>query len=215
MRHIVCEQGSREWLHVKAGVVSASNLHRVMTPSKMKLAAASEGYCHELLAEQVLGRPLDDATTSFMQRGTEYEQKARDWYSLQRDTDIERVGFLLRDDGRVGCSPDALVGTVGGLEIKVPSAKTHMGYLIDGVDENYRCQIQGSLWITGRRWWDFVSYNPELPSLLVRIERDEAFIAALDKTCAQFLAYVDECKDRLRGRGLFANFAPEPLRVVA
>lgn len=214
MIRIACEQGSAEWLQAKAGIVSASNLHRIITPKTMKMSAGVDNYARELIAEQLLGRPLDDATTDFMQRGTELEDDARGWYCLQRDCDVERVGFLLRDDGRVGCSPDALAGEDGGLEIKCPSAAVHVGYLLDGIDEKYRCQIQGSLWITGRDWWDFVSYNPELPSLLLRFQRDEEFITALDRIAGQFLSYLDESKIKLQRIGLFADYQRPALKIA-
>lgn len=207
-------QGTAEWLKAKAGIVSASNMHRVITPKTMKPSGGWDTYCHELIAEQLLGRPLDDATTQFMQRGNLLEKSARDWYSLQRDVDVEQVGFLLRDDHRAGCSPDGLVGDVGGVEIKCPAAATHIGYMLDGTEE-YRCQIQSSLLFTGRQWWDFVSYNPELPPVLERVERDEAFITKADQILGQFLEYVEECKERLHKKGLFPDYERAPLRIVA
>lgn len=216
MIRLAVEQGSREWLQAKAGIVSASNLHKVLTPSTMKPSKSMDAYAHELLAEQLLGMPLDDATSQFMERGTLLEKAARDWYELQKDVDVERVGFIMRDDGRVGCSPDGLVGEDGGLEIKCPSAAVHLGYLINGPDEKFRCQVQGSLWICKRAHWDFVSHNPDLPSLLVRFERDEKFINALALAVEQLLDYINECKEKLqREYGLFEGFEREPLRVVA
>lgn len=214
MIRLAVEQGSAEWLQAKAGIVSASNLTRVMTPKTLKLSGSADKYCCELIAEQLLGRPLDDATTSFMQRGTTFEAEARKWYELQSDCTAERVGFLLRDDGRVGCSPDGLVGDDGGLEIKCPSAAVHISYLLGEFTEEYRSQIQGSLWITGRTFWDFVSYNPELPSLLHRFTRDEPFIAALDKTVTQFLAYVDDQKAKLAATGQFPDLHVPTLRIA-
>jgi len=152
-------QGTKEWLDAKLGIPSASNFDRILTPKTMKVSSAMAGYCHELLAEKVLGHPLDDATSQFMQRGTLEEKAARAWYGLQQDVDVEEVGFLLRDDGRVGCSPDGLVGNDGGLEIKTPNAQTHVGYMLGEVKDKYTCQIQGGMWITEREWWDFVSYR--------------------------------------------------------
>jgi hypothetical protein len=213
MIHIDCEQGSRAWLMAKVGIPSASNFHRVLTPKTLKASSAAEGYAHELLAEMVLGRPLDDATTEFMQRGTLLEKSARDWYSLQHDVDVTRVGFLMSDDRRVGCSPDGLIGEDGGLEIKCPSAPVHIGYLLGDAADKYRCQVQGALWITGRSYWDFVSYNPDLPPCMLRFERDEKFIAALAGAVAAFIDVLAMWKRHLAGLGLFPEL--EATRKIA
>jgi hypothetical protein len=87
------------------------------------------------------------------------------------------------------------VGDDGGLEIKVPGAVQHVAYLRGGgVPEEYRLQIQGSLYVTGRKWWDTVSYNPAMPSALVRVERDEECIAAIAKALDVF------CGELARGQ---------------
>lgn len=215
MIHIECEQGSREWLMAKVGIPSASGAHRIITPATMKLSKSIDAYCDELLAEMILGRPLDDATTEFMQRGTLLEREARQWYEFQRECDVQDVGFLLTDDRRFGCSPDGLVGEDVGLEIKCPSAAVHVGYMRGVAKEKYRCQIQAGLWVTGRKYWDFVSYNPDLPPALVRFERDEEFIAKLAQAVGQFLNYLDTCKIGMqRDYGLFPDFELQPLRVA-
>ena len=201
MIHLDVEQGSRAWLDAKVGIPSASNFHRLITPKTMKPSSAADGYMHELLAERILGRPLDDATTSFMQRGTVVEKAARDWYALQVDQDVEQVGFILTDDRRAGCSPDGFVGTTGGLEIKCPSAAVHIGYVLGEAADKYRCQVQGGLWITGREYWDFVSYNPDLPNVLLRFERDEKFIAALADAVAGFCVDLDIAAAKLAHLG--------------
>lgn len=210
------EQGTRAWLDAKVGIPSASNFHRIITPKTLKLSSSVTKYRQELLAELALGMPLDDATTEFMQRGTLQEKAARDWYSLQRDCDVEKVGFLLRDDRRVGCSPDGLVGADGGLEIKTPAAKGHLGHMLGDSEDDHRCQVQGAMWLTGRAWWDLVSYNPDLPPVLRRYERDEKFIAAMADCVEQFLSFLDEGKEQLqRDYGLFEEFRRPDLKVVA
>lgn len=214
MIRLMMEQGTREWLQAKCGIVSASNLSRIITKS-MKPSTSQAAYCHELLAETLIGRPLDDATSQFMQRGTAFEDEARKWYALQQDVDVEQVGFLLRDDGRVGCSPDGLIGEDGGVEIKTPAAAKHVAFLLGEVPEEWKAQIQGSLWITGREWWDFVSYNPELPSVLLRVKRDEPFIAAMETEVEKFLAYVEDMKARLRHQGVLQDGGGPMLKVVA
>lgn len=191
-----CEQGSPEWIKARLGIPTASQFSRIITPKTMKLSGSVDSYLCELLAEQMLGTQVNDENNDFMMRGTGLELDAVSFYELQRDTEAQRVGFCLADDRRYGCSPDRLVGEDGGLEIKCPSAPTHVSYMLD-VTEKYRPQVQGALWITGRKWWDFLSYNPELPPVLVRFERDEEFITALSKCMAQFLSYMDESREKL------------------
>jgi len=215
MIRVDVEQGTKAWLDAKIGIPGASSFHKIITPKTGKMSASAAGYCHELLAEQLIGRPLDDATSDFMQRGTIMEHEARKWYELQTDYDVEQVGFLLRDDRSAGCSPDGLIGTDGGLEIKCPAAHTHVGYLLGDAQEKYRCQIQGGLWITERQWWDFCSYNPELPPVMIRFQRDDEFIAKLAECVAQFTEYMHESKLKLQAMGLFEDFEFPPMRIVA
>lgn len=198
-----CEQGTTEWAQARLGIPTASNFDKIITAKTMKLSTQIEGYAYRLIAEQVLKTPLDDATSGFMLRGSILERKAVQFYELQRDAETTPVGFVLRDDRRVGCSPDRFVGDEGLLEIKCPAAHTHIGYLLDEEGIGYRAQVQGQLWITGRAWCDTVSYNPDMPPAIARQERDDAFIAKLAACVEQFLAYVDECKLRLVRRGYF------------
>jgi hypothetical protein len=202
MKILSVEQGSQEWLDARIGVLTASSLDRVMTPKKREPSSQMAKLAHEMLAEVILGQPLASASTGFMERGKDLEGEARAWYEMETDGDVERVGFITREDGRVGCSPDGLVGDVGGLEIKCPSAGTHVAYLLGGPGEDYVCQVQGCLWITGRAWWDFVSYCPGFPPYLQRFTRDEAFIASLSKCVDQFLALYDQYWAKLGNMGL-------------
>lgn len=210
------EQGTTEWAQARLGIPTASQFHRILTPKTMKLSSQADGYMCQLLAEQLLGEAQDDATSGLMLRGTLLEQRAVSYYELQTECDTVPVGFVMRDDKRVGASPDRFVGKDGLLEIKVPSAKNHLEYMLDDEGVGYRAQVQGQLWIAEREWCDTLSYNPELPPALVRQNRDEKFIKALAETVDQFLNYMDESKRRLQKRyGLFAGFEVPQLKVVA
>lgn len=201
MIRVDVKQGSPEWIQARLGLPTASQFHRLITPKTMKPSSAADGYLRELLAEQMLGESVSDASSEFMVRGTSLEASAVQFYQLQRDVDVETVGLLLRDDRKVGCSPDRLVGEDGGLEIKCPSAAVHVGYMLDGFDAEHRCQVQGCLWITGRQWWDLLSYNPFLPPVLVRMERDEEFIGKLEEVVDRFLMAFREAREKLIARG--------------
>lgn len=207
-------QGTTEWSQLRLGIPTASQFARVLTPKTMKTSGQMADYAHELLAEQVLGVPLDNASSGFMQRGTIMERKAADWYEFERGVDTDPVGFILRDDRRVGCSPDRFVGNDGMLQIKVPAADTHIAYLLDDEGIGYRCQVQGELWLAERDWIDTLSWHPDMPSALVRQHRDEKFITALAAAVRQLLEYMDECKLKLQKKGLFAGERVPDLRIA-
>lgn len=188
MKVLNVEQGSPEWVNARLGLPTSSQFHRIITPRTAKPSSAQLRYMADLLAERALNVSLDPAVNALMERGGSLEREAAAWYELTQGLAVSKVGLCLTDDGRIGCSPDRLVGDDGGLEIKCPSPGMHMMYLsgFDAVADDYRCQCQGAMWITGRRWWDTVSYHPDLPPALVRAERDEDFISALAEAVSGF-----------------------------
>lgn len=190
------EQGSPEWVAARLGIPTASQFHRLITPKTRKASSQSAGYRNELLAEWLFGLPADAAKSGYMDRGGELEADAAAWYEMRNDCDTRKLGFALRDDRRVGCSPDRMVGDRGGLEIKCRSAPIHIGYLLGDADEAY-CQVQGCMWVCEREWWDFLAYHPLMPAYSARIERDDAFIAQLEIAVNLFLEGMDEMKDKL------------------
>ena len=198
---VECEQGSQAWLNARLGIPTASQFDRILSPKTLKPSASAEGYRHELLAEWLLGEPIDTVNTEWMQRGIELEPRAVQFYEFQRDIETTRIGFCLTDDRLAGCSPDRLVGDDGGLEIKCPSAKVHVGYLIDGVAGAHIAQVQGCMWVTGRAWWDVMSFNPSLPPSLVRVQRDAKFMAALDEALPAFTTKLGEMREKLTAMG--------------
>lgn len=183
------EQGTPEWLRARMGRPTASKFKSIMTPKTRKPSASAHGYMCSLLAERVFGVPTDDATTDFMQRGSILEHRAVSYYELTAGVETTKVGFIMDDDGRYGCSPDRLIGEDGLLEVKCPSAAVHISALLGHEDDEYFSQCQGQMLVTGRKWVDNLFYNPALPPRIVRIKRDDEFIAAsmsvLDEFCAK------------------------------
>jgi hypothetical protein len=214
MKRFDVVQGTTEWANLRLGIPTASQFHRIVTPGKLEFSKQSSDYINELLAEQVLGVPMDNATSGFMERGSVLEKKAIDFYELKRGVDVDRVGFVLRDDEKVGCSPDFFVEEDGLGEIKVPAADTHIAYLLDEDGIGYRLQVQGQLWLCGREWSDTLSYNPEMPAALVRQHRDEKVIKALELGVARFLEAMDDAKEKLQKKGLFKDFKRADLKVA-
>lgn len=207
MKIIDCIQGSAEWKQARIGLVTASNMSKIITPKTMKPSASMEKYAYEILAEEILGRPLEDASSGFMERGHDLEVEARDWYGWEKDVDVTRVGLIVRDDGLVGCSPDGLIGADGGMEIKVPSAGVHVSYLLSDPGPEYFAQIQATLWITERKWWDFVSYCPGFPGVIVRFARNEEFITKMDACVKEMLGILDGHRKTLREMGALPDLA--------
>jgi len=193
------EQGTQEWLDARLGIPTASNFSRVCTPKTMKRSSSQDGYLDELLAEWMIGASLDSDITDLMLRGTELEGDARRLYQFQRDVDVQQVGLCLTDDRRVGASPDALVGEDGGLELKSPTAKVQAHYLRTGtVADTYKCQVQGCLWVCEREWWDVLAFHPEMPHSLIRVERDDEFIAVLSEYVMEFCDKLEAAKLAVR-----------------
>jgi hypothetical protein len=188
MIHIECEQGSLEWHMARRGIPTASGFSRIMTPKTMKLAAAHVEYACELIGDLFsLDEPEEGYESKAMTHGILNEPEARAWYEMETNQTVTRAGFIVTDDQRFGCSPDGLVGEDGGLELKCPQTKTHVRYLLNGkqVPDEYKAQVHGNIIVTGRAWWDFLSYCPGLPPLLVRVEPD-AYTLALKRCLEQF-----------------------------
>lgn len=194
------KQRTPEWHWAKLGIPSASSFDRILTPKTLKPSTQAKDYMMKLLAEWLTGIPHNEAASGFMDRGTKLEEEALRWYEYEHDLVVERVGLVLADDRMVACSPDGLVGEEGGLEIKCPSASTHVDYLLNGLDE-YRGQVQGALWLTERKWWDLVSYCPGLPKKVVRFEPDPEYAEAMEKAMGNFLSHLQLSREHLARLG--------------
>lgn len=215
MISIDVRQGSAEWHTARLGIPTASHFSNIITPKTRKPSASAEKYMNELLAAWMTGIPADAAESQYMTRGTELEASARSYYEFVRDVTVQRVGFCLLDDHSAGCSPDGLVGNEGGLEIKCPGASKHVENLIEMTDDHFT-QVQGCMFVTGRKWWDLLSYHPEMPAALVRIERDETYLAALAPALAAFTEKLEAKRRRLIELGCTPaeSLAPEFLATL-
>lgn len=196
-----CAQGSSAWLDLHIGRPSASGMDRILTVKTRKPSAQADKYAIELCTGWLLGQLPDATATGFMLRGLELETEAVAYYEFIKDVTVDRVGFCTTDDGRVGCSPDFLVGDDGGGEIKCLSAVHHVGALLGATDDAYVLQVQACLWVTGRSWWDRLWFNPAIQPLIVRVERDEETIGQLAENVEAFLARLTEMKTKLLALG--------------
>lgn len=206
-----CVQGSSEWLALRAGIPTSSEFDKIITPKTGRPSGQAENYMFGLIAERLMGHPRIEFMSHWMDRGSQMEAEAVHFYEFQRDVETVKIGFITNDAGTVGASPDRSVGEDGLLEIKVPKEHTHVGYLLKHhVDAEYFPQVQGQLWISGRQWADILSYHPEMPPALIRVERDEAFIRMLAAAVTTFSEVLEAHYQLLIDRGLGRKQAGYP-----
>lgn len=190
-------QGSAEWKQQRLGKVTASRVADVVAKTKTGWSAARANYAAQLIAERLTGSIAENFTNAAMQWGTETEPQARAAYTLQTDLVVEEVGFIGHPSLEMsGASPDGLIGDDGMIEIKCPNTATHLETLLgEEIDGKYIKQMQWQMACTGRKWCDFVSFDPRLPLHLQlsisRVMRDEEMIASLTKDISEFLAEID------------------------
>ena len=181
------KQYSDSWWAARRGRPSASRFGDILQPVKMQLGKGAESYACELIGDllDMNYGPKDEFATSAMRSGTVMEPHIRRYYEFQRDIEVQEVGLCESDDGRFTGSPDGLCADDGVLELKHPTPKVQIKYLLDGgVPAEYLGQVHGHLIVTGRKWVDFLSYVPGLPELLIRVEPDgytEKLAIALDE----------------------------------
>lgn len=154
-------------------------------------------YLAQLAGEIITGEPMVNYVSADMERGKLMEDEARDLYAFTTGADLHRVGFIR--DGDKGASPDSLIGEDGGLEIKSAAAHVQIARLLDNeLPSEHKAQVQGSLWVSGRKWWDLVSYCPKLPLFVVRVHRDEEYIAKIAAAVDLFNAELRRTVEYIR-----------------
>jgi putative phage-type endonuclease len=183
---------------LRAGKVTASRVADVLSKVKSGESAGRKNLKMDLVAERLTGKPTDSFTNSAMQWGTEQEPFARIAYEAYKGIFVEQIPFV--DHPTIewfGCSPDGLVGEDGLLEIKAPNTTTHIEYLQEGKPPSrYVPQMMAQMACTGRKWCDFCSYDPRLPLdlqlFVVRLERDDKYIADMESEIIKFLQEVED-----------------------
>lgn len=197
-------QGSEEWFQARIGVVTASRFSDVLASVKSGEAAARYNYKAEIIAERLTGKRAESYTSPAMAWGNQYEAEARAIYAAIKGVEVAETGLVKHKTIKAGASPDGLVGSDGLIEIKAPNTATHIMTMLSGVSpKKYYAQMQGQMWITGRKWCDFVSYDPRLDAkraiFITRVERDDDYIESLEDAVLDFLEEVDELITQLEG----------------
>lgn len=187
-------QGTDAWHELRRGILTASEMHLIMTAKTRKVANNDKARAHmaELLAQRITGRVEPGFVSWDMERGHADEHDMRDIYRREF-ADVEEVGFITRDFGNgvvIGYSPDGLVGADGAIEGKSRKPKLQVATILaDEMPEEYAIQVQTGLLVSGRAWIDFISYSAGLPMMVKRIRRDEDMIADIQRIASDF--YVE------------------------
>jgi putative phage-type endonuclease len=191
------EQGTDEWLAARCGIVTASVVGQLITPKTVKPAANdySRALTASLVAERITGYVEPTFPSRDMERGTLSEPIARDIYAEHYKVTVDQVGFMVREesDWKLGYSPDGLVGDDGLIEIKAPRQKTHLATILaDEVPLEYMAQVQAGLFVSGRKWADFISYNGGMPLYVKRVLPDERWQKAIVEAVTAFEANAEQ-----------------------
>jgi len=181
-----CKQGTPKWHALRAGKPTASVFSRLVTSSGIE-SKQIEKYARYLAIELFNGIATDNfGGNQHTERGHELEPEARADYEMDNQVIVEQVGFCTDKLQRYGCSPDGLTGKDGGYEAKSKSDACHLDmllqYEIDGqTPYEHIAQCQGSLFITGRKWWDLHMYHKKMRSVTIRQYPDQLYFKTLRK----------------------------------
>ena len=197
-------QRSDDWYAARCGKATASRFKDVMARLKNGNPAADrQRYLTELVVERLTGQPVPAYENAAMRWGAEQEAAARAAYEQRTRVAVEETGFIAHDVLMAGCSSDGLVDWDGLIEIKCPyNSAVHIETLLNGMPAEHMPQVQGQMWITGREWCDFVSFDPRMPEPLQlyvqRIHADPKAIADLAFGVSAFLKEVGAQVEALR-----------------
>ena len=199
------EQRTEEWFAARLGKVTASRVADVLAKIKSGESASRKNYKMELVVQRLTNKVGESFTNAAMEWGTEQEPFARMAYEAYTGTFVKEEGFV--DHPTIegfGCSPDGIVGE-GLIEIKCPNTANHIETVLENKSPSkYIPQMQCQMACTGAKWCDFVSFDPRVPEdlqlLVVRVERDQEYIDAMEVEVKQFLSEVLDLFNQLKAR---------------
>jgi len=189
-------QGSTEWFYQRLGKVTASRVADVIAKTKTGYSTSRDNYMAQFVVERLTFTKTESYTNAAMQWGTDTEPFARAAYEATQGVMVEEVGFVRHPTIEwAGASPDGLVGDDGCIEIKCPNTLTMIETLLSQkVPGKYFTQMQFQLACTGRKWCDYVVFDPRMPAkaqlFVKRVDRDDAYIAEIEAEIVKFLAEV-------------------------
>jgi len=209
--HLIAPQGTDAWFSERIGAVTASmfaECRKTMKSgvNKGEYSQKAKDYAFKLAVERISGELFDDPQFDPWQakRGRDLEPEARIAYEEKQGILVEQTGLALTEDRLFGSSVDGLVDEDGTIEVKCFLAPAKLAPILfendigDCVD-----QIQGGLWISGRKWCDFILFCPALKCInkhitVIRIHRNDEYIAELEVDILKFNQYVNQLEELLR-----------------
>lgn len=199
-------QRSQEWFALRAGRLTGSRFGDLMAVTRSGPSTSRKNLIATLAVERITGACVETYSNGAMQRGSELEPEARAAYEAHTGELVAEQAFVIHPRLTfVGVSPDGLIGDDGLIEIKCPAAmaKHSDALLTGGHAVEYAWQVQGQIWVTGRRWCDVVSYDPRYPDglqlAIKRVERDEIAIKKLEAECVAADDEISAMVERLMG----------------
>ena len=198
---IDCEQRSEQWYLSRIGMPTASEYATVMATGRGGGESKTRRtYMLKLAGEIITRKPMENYTNAYMERGVIMEDEARDFYEFINGGSLTRVGFII--NGQTGCSPDALIGSKGMLEIKTALPHILIDLLLrDEFPPEHKAQCQGGLWVAEREWIDIAIYWPGLPLFVKRAYREDKYIAEIAAAIDQFNDELQKTVDFVRQYG--------------
>lgn len=207
---VECRQGSPEWHQARAGAITASMFSTARKrlksgPNKGDYSEAAKDYAFRVAIERISSQPLDEGFETWqMRRGHDLEEEARIAHESATGLLVDLAGFVLTDDRKFGASADGLIDGDGGCEYKCLVAPDRIRDVLlnDDISE-FKDQVQGCMWVTGRSWWHFCMYCPALAPVgkelyLMHVKRDDDYIEALEQDLIAFERLVTEYETILR-----------------
>ena len=202
------QQGTEEWLELRAGCITASSFKSLVTSRGEKATAFTrDTYLNQVIAERLTGKPVDTFKNADMERGNEREGAARDLFAAIMEVDVKEIGFHLHSDYDIGCSPDGLFTLESadtGVEIKSPRASTHVRYMRNKkLPVEYVQQVQLSMWLLEVDRYFFFSYHPDLKPLIVEVKRDDQYIDKAVPILIEAAKYVKSETEKLNEQSIY------------
>jgi exodeoxyribonuclease (lambda-induced) len=203
VRFVECKQGEPGWFAARCGKITASCFAEAISTTSRASgtrkagdpSAAAERYAADLALERISGQPHGEPPKAWvLDRGHEMEAIARRLYEGRTGAFVTEAGICLTDDEIFGYSTDGLVDDDGLIEIKAPIDSTKIHHILTTGDlSEYLHQMQGGMWITGRKWTDFIMFVPDLEAVgrdlyVQRVLRDDEFI---DRMVGQLVRFDD------------------------
>ena len=199
-------QGTDEWKMLRLGKATASRIKDIIAKTQKGYSTSRDKYMTQLLLERLTGTVAESYSDAAMAHGVEQEPFARAAYEAAKSVMVDQVAFINHPTIEMaGASPDGLVNDDGLVELKCPMSHTHLESLLGGLDDQYKVQVQWQMASTGRKWTDLCSFDPRFPAelqlVIKRFERDDAYIATLEKEVIKFLTELDDKLNKVKSRG--------------